>query len=94
MPLWREVLWLSTELYDTSEIQVVDATGMDRFAASQHCAKRTNYAFRAAKTTALIDCKTDAILHILIDRTTARLQDRLAASYTRPRENDNTDCRQ
>jgi len=37
---------------------------MDRVAASQHYAKRTNYTFKAVKTTALIDCKTGAILDI------------------------------
>jgi len=37
---------------------------MDRIAASQHYAKRTNYTFRAVKATALIDCKTGAILDI------------------------------
>jgi IS5 family transposase len=64
MPLWREFLRLSAELHDTGEIQTIDATGMDRVAASQHYAKRTNYTFRAVKTTALIDCKTGAILDI------------------------------
>ncbi len=37
---------------------------MDRIAASQHYAKRTNYTFRAVKTTALIDCETGAIIDI------------------------------
>jgi len=64
MPLWRDVLRLSAELHDTGEIQAIDATGMDRIAASQHYAKRTNYTFKAVKTTALIDCKTGAILDI------------------------------
>jgi IS5 family transposase len=64
MPLWRDFLRLSAKLHDTGEIQAIDATGMDRVAASQHYAKRTNYTFRAVKTTALIDCKTGAILNI------------------------------
>ncbi|MDL0122139.1 IS5 family transposase [Halobacterium salinarum] len=64
MPLWRTFLRLSAELHDTGEIQAIDATGMDRIAASQHYAKRTNYTFRAVKTTALIDCETGAILDI------------------------------
>jgi len=51
-------------LLDTGEIQATDATGMDRVVASQHYAKRTNYTFRAVKTTALIDCKTGTILDI------------------------------
>jgi len=49
-------------LHDTGEIQAIDATGMDRVAASQHYAKRTNYTFRAVKTTVLIDCETGVIL--------------------------------
>jgi len=64
MPLWRDFLRLSAKLHDTGEIQAIDATGMDRVAASQHYAKRTNYTFRAVKTTALIDCSTGAILDI------------------------------
>jgi len=64
MPLWRDFLRLSAELHETGEIQAIDATGMDRVAASQHYAKRTNYTFRAVKTTALIDCKTGVILDI------------------------------
>jgi len=64
MPIWRRLLRLSAELHDSGEIQAIDATGMDRIAASQHYAKRTNYTFRAVKTTALIDCKTGAILDI------------------------------
>jgi len=64
MPLWRDVLRLSAQLHDTGEIQAIDATGMDRVAASQHYAKRTNYTFKAVKTTALIDCSTGVILDI------------------------------
>jgi len=64
MPLWRELLRLSAELHETGEIQSIGATGMDRVAASQHYVKRTNYRFKAVKTTALIDCDTDTILDI------------------------------
>ncbi len=64
MPILPLLLQLSAELHDTGEIQVIDATGMDRIAASQHYANRTNYTFRAVKTTALIDCKTGAILDL------------------------------
>ena len=53
-----------TQLHDTGEIQAIDATGMDRIAASQHYAKRTNYTFRAVSTTPLIDCETGSILDI------------------------------
>jgi len=58
MPLWRDFLRVSAELHDTGEIQAIDATGMDRVAASQHYAKRTNDTSTAVKTTALIDCQT------------------------------------
>ena len=64
MPVWWRLLQLSTELHNTGEIQVIDAVGMDRIAASHHYAKQMNYIFRAMKTTALIDCKTGAILDI------------------------------
>jgi IS5 family transposase len=64
MPLWRAFLRLSAELHYIGEIQAIDATGMDRIAVSQHYAKRTNYTFRAVKTTPLIDRKTGAILDI------------------------------
>ena len=64
MPLWREVLRLSAELHDTGDIQAIDATGMDRIAASQHYANRTNYRFKAVKTTALVDCENSIILDI------------------------------
>jgi len=37
---------------------------MDRIAASQHYAKRTNYTFKAVKTTILVDCATGSILDI------------------------------
>ena len=51
MRIWRVLLRLSGELHDTGEGQAIDATGMDRIAASQHYAKRTNYTFEAVKTT-------------------------------------------
>ncbi len=58
------MLRLSTELHDLDDVQVIDATGVDRVAASQHYAKRTNYTFEAVKTTAVIDCSTGTILYI------------------------------
>ncbi|GAB3687898.1 hypothetical protein GCM10028857_21480 [Salinarchaeum chitinilyticum] len=64
MSIWRDFLRLSAELHDTGEIQAIDAAGMDRIAASQHYAKRTNYTFRAVKTTALIDWRSCIILNI------------------------------
>jgi hypothetical protein len=67
MPLWRDFLRLSAQLHATGTIQAIDATGMDRIAASQHYAKQTNYTSKAVKTTALIDCKNGAILDILLN---------------------------
>ncbi|AWB28524.1 IS5 family transposase [Halococcoides cellulosivorans] len=64
MRIWRVLLRLSAELHDTGDVQAIDATGMDRIAASQHYAKRTNYTFQAVKVTTLIDCDTNAILDI------------------------------
>lgn len=49
-------------MHDLGEIQAIDATGLDRIAASQRYAKRTNYTFRAVKTTILVDCSTGVIL--------------------------------
>jgi IS5 family transposase len=64
MPIWRDFLRLLAELVDTGEIQVIDATSMDSVGASHHYANRTNYTFKAVKTTFLIDCKTSMILDI------------------------------
>ena len=64
MPCWRVLLRLSADLHDFGEIQAVDATGMDRISASQHYANRTNYTFKAVKTTVLVDCSTGVILDI------------------------------
>ena len=64
MGIWRTVLGLTIELHDLGEIQAIDATGVDRVAASQHYANRTNYTFRAVKTTILVDCLTGVILDI------------------------------
>jgi IS5 family transposase len=61
MPVCRDFLRLSTELVNTGEIRVIDATGMDRVATSHHYA---NYTFKPVKTTVLIDCKTSMILDI------------------------------
>jgi len=64
MRIWHVLLRLSAELHDLGDAQAIDATGMDRIAASQHYAKRTNYTFEAVKTTLLSDCKNGAILDI------------------------------
>lgn len=55
MGIWRTFLGLTIDLHELGEIQAIDATGMDQIAASHHYAKRTNYTFKAVKTTILID---------------------------------------
>jgi len=62
--IWRVLLRLSAELHDLGDVQEIDATGMNRIAASQHYAKGTNYTFEVVKTTLLSDCKTGMILDI------------------------------
>jgi len=64
MRIWRVMLRLSAQLQETGDVQAIDATGLDRVAASQHYANRTDYTFRSVKTTALIDCSTSLILDI------------------------------
>ena len=64
MGIWRTFLGLTIGLHELGEIQAIDATGVDRIAASQHYANRTNYTFRAVKTTILVDCSTGVILDI------------------------------
>jgi len=64
MRIWRILLRLSAELHDLSDVQAIEATGVDRIAASQYYAKRTNYTFEADNTTFLSDCETGAILDI------------------------------
>lgn len=55
IPVWRVPLQMSAGLYDTGRILAIEATGMDRMAASQHYENRTNYTFGAMETTVLID---------------------------------------
>ena len=64
MPVWRDFLRGSNTLHELGEIQAIDASGMDRIGASQHYATKTNYTFKAVKTTLLVDCKTGTILDI------------------------------
>ena len=64
MDSWRTLLGLTIELHELGEIQAIHATGVDRIAASQHYAKRTNDTFKAVKTTILVDCSTGVVLDI------------------------------
>jgi hypothetical protein len=60
----RAMLNQSVELYELGDVQAIDAASVDRVQASQRYAKRTNYNFKAVKTTLLVDCTTSAILDI------------------------------
>jgi len=64
MEIWRTFLGLTIDLHKLGEIQAIDATDVDRIAASHHYAERTNYTFRAVKTTIPVDCSTGVILDI------------------------------
>lgn len=45
MRIWRVLIRLSAQLQKTGEVQMIDATGLDRIAVCQHYASRTNYTF-------------------------------------------------
>jgi IS5 family transposase len=64
MARWRVLLRLSADLHEPGDVQAIDATGFDRRQASRRYAKRTNYTFRAVKTTFLVDCGSSTILDI------------------------------
>ncbi|MFW5959372.1 MAG: IS5 family transposase [Natronomonas sp.] len=64
MPNWRRFLDLTSHLQDLGEVQAIDASGFDRIAASRKYANRTNYTFKAKKTTLLVDCSSGTILDV------------------------------
>jgi hypothetical protein len=64
MAVWRSLLCHSANLVQSGEIHAIDATGFDRQGASRHYANRTNYRFKAVKTTALVDCENILVLDI------------------------------
>lgn len=66
MELWRRFLGVTIDLHELGDVQAIDATGVDRNAASQHYAKWTSYTFRAVKTTILVDCLTGVILICIV----------------------------
>lgn len=51
-------------LLKTGSVQAIDATGFDRRGASRRYANRTNYWFKAVKTTVPVDCNTSLFLDI------------------------------
>ena len=64
MAVWRALLRHSADLVQPGGDHAVDATGFDRQGASRHYANRTNYRFKAVKTTALVDCENSLIQDI------------------------------
>jgi len=62
MPIWRRLLRLSAGR--TTPADPGDRRNRHGSRRGEHYAKRTNYTFRAVKTTALIDCETGLILDI------------------------------
>lgn len=64
MNVWRTLLGLSAELFDTGEIQAIDSTSIAHRSSSHNYAKRVNGTFESVKTTLLVDCSTRAILDV------------------------------
>lgn len=64
MPVWRMLLQLSAELFDTGEVQAIDSTSIAHRSSSHNYAKRVKGTFESVKTTILVDCSTRAILDI------------------------------
>ncbi len=64
MPVWRMLLQLTAELFDTGEIQAIDSTSIAHRSSSHNYAKRVKGTFESVKTTILVDCSTRAILDI------------------------------
>lgn len=58
MVFWRSLLRDSADLIKPGAVHAIDATGLDQRGASRHYANRTNYRFKAVKTTALLTVKT------------------------------------
>lgn len=63
MPIWRGLLWLSADLYQTGEIQVVDVTGFDRIATGQYYGHRTTQ-HPGRRNSVLVDCPTELLLDV------------------------------
>jgi IS5 family transposase len=64
MAVWRAVPRHSADLVQPGEVHAIDATVFNRQGAGRHYANRTNYRFKAVKTTALVDCKNSLLLDI------------------------------
>ncbi|WP_276278576.1 IS5 family transposase [Haloarcula regularis] len=64
MNVWRTLLALSADLFDTGEIQAIDSTSIAHRSSSHNYAKRVKGTFESVKTTILVDCSTRAILDV------------------------------
>lgn len=64
MAVWRKLLRLSVELFDTGEIQAIDSTCIVYRSSSRNYAKRAKDTFEPVKTAILVDCSTRAILDV------------------------------
>ena len=64
MRVWRRLLHLSADLFDTGEIQAIDSTSIAHRSSSRNYAKRVKDTFETVKTTLLVDCSTRAILDV------------------------------
>ncbi|MFB6283237.1 MAG: IS5 family transposase [Halobacteria archaeon] len=59
----------STNYQKEGEVQAVDTSGFDRTNHSKRYRKKTDYTFKALKTSLLIDCKTNKILDVTLSPT-------------------------
>ena len=64
MRVWRVLLRLSANLFDTGEIQAIDSTSLAHRSSSWNYAKRVEDTFASVKTTLLVDCSSGAILDL------------------------------
>ena len=64
MSVWRTLLGLSADLFDTGNIQAIDSTSIAHRSSSHNYAKRVKGTFESVKTTILVDCSTRSILDV------------------------------
>jgi len=64
MNVWRTLLGLSADLFDSGEIQAIDSTSIAHRSSSHNYSKRVKRTFESVKTTILVDCSTRLILDI------------------------------
>lgn len=64
MSVWRTLLGLSADLFDSGDIQAIDSTSIAHRSSSHNYAKRVKGTFESVKTTILVDCSTRSILDV------------------------------